>query len=99
MGRRRMLKVHTLVNVIEIPRRPVAENTHLPDEPKSATTDAIQARLCADEQRPVEDAVGRQRLLLDRVLGDQLELLARLDHDADALLAQEVDLAVRRDGR
>ena len=50
-------------------------------------------------ERSVEDAVGRQRFFIEGVLGDQLVLLAGLDDDAHAVLAQEIDLAVGRDRR
>src|SRR6516162_4778673 len=56
--------------------------------------DSVQMPLRANVQRPVRRRVGSKGLLLQGVLSELLEFLARTNHGGDAAFALKVDLAV-----
>ena len=59
----------------------------------------IKVLLRANEQCTIDGGVGCQRFLFQVVFGDQIEFLGGREHDADALFALDVDLAVGTDRR
>src|SRR5438552_19197137 len=72
-------------------------------QPALQALDTVYLRCGPDEQATLRDGRSRHAQLIQRVLAQQLEFLARLDHEGVAIFAEREDLAVigpwrRREG-